>query len=334
MKMTPLRKKGKGIKKAKARKTKKTARRAPSAKPKLTQASRGAVKETLAVQQLAVEKSKFSTPFTMTAPKATLTELPASYGKDKIVIQVRDPWWIHAYWETTQAALERIKRESGAAFFGARKVLRVYDVSNIIFDGKNAHRFFDIDVGPDATSWYIDTGSPGASWCVDIGLLLSDGRFIMIARSNVVHTPLSGPSSVMDEEWMIPEEMFARLYGMGFGFGKSSPLGKAWQERMRRALFSGILSSPGITSGASPVKKMPKERKFWLVVNTELIVYGATEPDARVYVQGKEIKLRQDGTFSLRYALPDGKQVIGIKAHSADGLEERSVTPVVTKETK
>jgi hypothetical protein len=131
---------------------------------------------------------------------------------------------------------------------------------------------------------------------------------------------------------MIPEDMFARLYGMGFGFGRSSPVGRAWQERYK-TLFSGILASPGITSMASPVKK-PGKRGFWLVANCELIVYGATEPDAKVTIQGKAINLRQDGSFTLRFALPDGKQVIPIKAVSSDNEEERSITPIVTRETR
>jgi len=211
--------------------------------------------------------------------------------------------------------------------------LRIYDVSHIIFDGTNAHRFFDIEIGPEASNWYIDTGGPGRSWCVDLGLRLPNGEFITIVRSNTVYTPLEGPSWITDEEWMVPEDMFARLYGMGFGLGKSSPVGKAWQERIKRALFSGILASPGITSVTSPVK-IPKLRQFWLIVNTELIVYGATEPDAKVTVQGKEIKLRSDGTFSLRFALPDGKQVIPVAGTSADGIDTITITPIVTKETR
>ncbi len=85
---------------------------------------------------------------------------------------------------------------------------------------------------------------------------------------------------------------------------------------------------------ASPVKKIPGERNFWLAVNTELIVYGASEPDAKVYVQGKQVNLRHDGTFTMRFALPNGKQVIPVKAISSDSKEERAITPIVTKETK
>jgi hypothetical protein len=115
---------------------------------------------------------------------------------------------------------------------------------------------------------------------------------------------------------------------MGFGFGRSSPVGKGWQERMKKEW----ISSGGISS--SPVKKVQVERGFRLVVETELIVYGATEPDAKVTVQGRSINLKSDGTFSLRFALPNGKQVIPVKAVSADRVEERTITPIVNKETR
>ena len=287
------------------------------------------------MQETAVEKTKFYTPQTpKPAVRKMPEDLPWGYGSDKIVLQVRDPWWLHAYWEVTGDTFERIKERLGNAIFSTKRVLRVYDISHIIFNGRNAHRFFDIEVNAETNNWYIDTGGPGRSWCVDFGLRLANGEFITIVRSNVVHAPLEGPSWVMDEEWMVPEDFFARLYGMGFGLGRSSPVGKAWQERIRRELFSGILASPGIASMASPVKKVPGERKFWLVVNTELIVYGATEPDAKVTVQGRPIKLRPDGTFSLRFALPDGKQVIPVAATSSDDIETKVITPIVTKETK
>jgi len=290
--------------------------------------------EVLGAQEVAVEKTKFFQPAGIRAQRPMPQELPSGYGKDRIVLQVRDPWWVHAYWEVTVDTWNKLKVRLRDLFDNAKKILRVYDVSQIIFDGNNAHRFFDIEVGSDASSWYIDTGGSGRSWCVDYGLKLPNGEFITIIRSNTVYTPLEGPSWITDEEWMIPDEMFARLYGMGFGLGQSSPVGKAWQERVKKVLFSGILASPGMASAASPVKKLPRERKFWMVVDCELIVYGATEPDAALYVQGKQIKLRPDGTFTLRYALPDGKQVIPVKAISADKEEERQITPIVTRETR
>ena len=292
-------------------------------------------KVVLGSQEIKIVQAKFSASQAVMAVRKTpqMQELPQLYGENKIILLVRDCNWLHTYWEATGDTLNRLKGEIGNAFFSAKRVLRVYDVTDIIFNGRNANHFFDIEVGQDAGTWYINTAHPGRSWCVDFGLLLGDGRFITVVRSNTVTTPIEGPSWITDEEWMIPDEMFARLYGMGFGLGRSSP-GKAWQEKMKRELFSGVFASPGMASMASPVKKAAKEKKFWLAVNTELIVYGATEPDAKVTVQGKLMRLRQDGTFTLRFALPDGKQVIPVCATSSDGADAKTITPIVVKETK
>ncbi|MFH1888688.1 MAG: DUF4912 domain-containing protein [Candidatus Omnitrophota bacterium] len=289
-------------------------------------------KEVIGQQETAIGKTKFYTAEAPIMPRLMPQELPRGYEEDKIVLQVRDPRWLHTYWEVGPHTYLRLERELKGDFHSARRILRVYDISQIIFDGNNAHSFFDIQVNEYANNWYIDTAGPGKSWCVDLGLLLPDGRFIVIVRSNTVSTPIEGPSWITDEEWMIPDDMFARLYGIGFGLGRSSPVGKAWQERVKKELFSGVTS--GVSSVASPVKKAPGEREFWLAVNTELIVYGATEPDAKVYVQDKQINLRRDGTFSMRFALPDGKQVIPVKAVAPDNKEERTITPIVTKETR
>ncbi|MFA5199831.1 MAG: DUF4912 domain-containing protein [Candidatus Omnitrophota bacterium] len=286
------------------------------------------VKEIPSFNETVIANTKFShSDNQYMAARSMPQELPSGYDQDKMILQVRDPHWLHTYWELRPRTIEAVKNKLGDEFYRAKKILRVYDVSNIMFNGFNANKFFDIVINDYANSWYIDTAGPGRSWCVDLGLMLPDGRFIMLLRSNVVSTPLDGPSWVTDEEWMIPDDMFARLYGMGFGLGRSSPVGGAWQERIKQGLFSSGLSS-------SPVKKIEKERNFWLKVDCELIVYGATESDAKVTVQGVPVKLRPDGTFTLRYYLPDGKQVIPVRAISADNLEERTITPIVTRETK
>jgi hypothetical protein len=283
-------------------------------------------------QQLRIEEAKFSHPETKPeSQRVMLQELPFQYEVDRIVLQVRDPRWLHAYWEISSATIESLKQELKDGFYQARRILRVYDVTSINFDGNNAHRFFDVYINDYGNNWYLDTNVPGGrSWCVDFGLLLPSGKFKVILRSNIVHTPLEGPSWITDEEWMVPEDMFARLYGMGFGLGRSSPIGRAWQENFKHALFSGMLSSP-VTS---PVKIIAAGKNFWLKVDCDLIVYGATEPDAKLTIQGKAISLRQDGTFSLRFSFPDGKQVIPLKALSADNSQERMISLTVNRDTK
>ena len=92
-------------------------------------------------------------------------------------------------------------------------------------------------------------------------------------------------------------------------------------------LAPGAPSSPVEAFGgiSSPVAKPGVRGKgFWFNVNAELIVYGATEPDATVSIGGRKIKLRPDGSFSYRFALPDGDYEMPVVAISADETDGRA----------
>jgi hypothetical protein len=52
-----------------------------------------------------------------------------------------------------------------------------------------------------------------------------------------------------------------------------------------------------------------------------------------VTIQGKKIPLREDGTFSIYFSLPDGIQIIPVKAVNAGKDQEREITPKIIKET-
>jgi hypothetical protein len=69
-------------------------------------------------------------------------------------------------------------------------------------------------------------------------------------------------------------------------------------------------------------------------VNAELIVYGATEPDARVTIGGRVIRLRPDGSFSYRFALPDGNYEMPIVAVSADQTDGRAAELKFSRSTE
>jgi hypothetical protein len=94
-------------------------------------------------------------------------------------------------------------------------------------------------------------------------------------------------------------------------------------ELIRRRLDHEI-SSLGVSSLSSPFGGIEQAKGFWFNVNAELIIYGATEPTAKVTLGGHEIKLRPDGSFSYRFALPDGKYDLPAVAVSTDGTEARA----------
>ena len=104
-------------------------------------------------------------------------------------------------------------------------------------------------------------------------------------------------------------------------------------ELIRRRLVQEI-ASLGVSSLASPFGGVARPKGFWFNINAELIIYGATEPDARVTLGGHEIKLRPDGSFSYRFALPDGKYDLPAVAVSADGADARAADLKFSRETE
>jgi hypothetical protein len=95
------------------------------------------------------------------------------------------------------------------------------------------------------------------------------------------------------------------------------------------------LSSFGLSSPTSPFGgETPVEKSFWFNVNAELIIYGATEPGAKVTLGGHEIKLRSDGSFSYRFSLPDGHYNLPAVAVSAEGDDARAADLKFSRSTK
>src|SRR5437773_1283001 len=69
--------------------------------------------------------------------------IPWSYGMDRVTAMPVDPDRLFAYWELTDEAIANVRPQLGAGGAEAWLNLRVYDTSDLIFDGTNAHSYFD-----------------------------------------------------------------------------------------------------------------------------------------------------------------------------------------------
>jgi uncharacterized protein len=93
---------------------------------------------------------------------------------------------------------------------------------------------------------------------------------------------------------------------------------------------SGLnMSGIGLAASVPPIRP----RQFWLVADAELIVYGATEPDASVTIGGRPIQLSPDGTFRYQMSFQDGLIDYPILAVAADGEQNRAIHMKFTRET-
>ncbi|MEM4367674.1 MAG: DUF4912 domain-containing protein [Candidatus Anstonellales archaeon] len=268
-----------------------------------------------------------------------ITDLPKSYGDTKIFLLPRDPWWCFAYWEISDKTLQEIKNLYGENF---KLSIRVYDVTNVNeFNGKNANKFFDIDIeNLQINNWYINLPETNRSWCVDLGIKTQDGKFVVICRSNIVIMPRFGVSMLSDEQWAVLQREFERLLEMsGVNMiGKSSfdiakLMKERWEELMLISQMPQFISS-GFVSSFAKKEEYVGIKEFFLKADTELIIYGETMPDAKLYINGDEYKLSEDGRFSLRMHLTDEKKVIPIRAVSSDGSMQKQIVFIVTRESE
>ncbi|HKB01930.1 MAG TPA: DUF4912 domain-containing protein [Gemmataceae bacterium] len=327
-----MKKKAKEREKAKAAKAK-TAVPAPSLNGK----HHGNGKPAAPVAPVA-KKSKADTKKAEAAPAPAAVpgkpprNLQGGSAKDRIVVVVRDPYWLHAYWELTHQSVQRAEAALGQDWHGARPILRVVDVSSQDTTSTAEGIVRDVDIHGGCNNWYVEVSQPPKSYRVDVGYVSKRGQFYVLARSNVVTTPRAGVSDTIDENWSdVDAKQADRLYAMSSGFdptaGDTRALREFFEERLRRPMNTPTLAN----SVPAPAGK---ERKFFFSIDAEMIVFGRTAAGARVTIQGEPVKLRPDGTFTMRYSFPDGRQILPAIAESADGVEERKIVLAVERNTK
>ncbi|QZZ21548.1 DUF4912 domain-containing protein [Leptothermofonsia sichuanensis E412] len=120
------------------------------------------------------------------------------------------------------------------------------------------------------------------------------------------------------------------MSGVGMSGLTMSGIGMSGIGMSRLMTMSGLTMS-GVGFSASLPAMRP--RKFWLIADAELIVYGATEPDATVTIGGRPIKLNPDGTFRFQMSFQDGLIDFPIMAVAADGEQNRAIHMQFTRET-
>ena len=120
---------------------------------------------------------------------APRSDLPRAYGRSRLVVLPIDPYHAHAYWEVTLEDRIALNELWSAGPEAERTwVLRFHDITQVEFDGTNAHHRFDVPVFASARSRYVDFWSPGRSYLVELGVL-TGGAFFPACRSKPVHLP-------------------------------------------------------------------------------------------------------------------------------------------------
>ncbi len=261
------------------------------------------------------------------------TDQGRSTPSDRLVIIVRDPYWLHAYWELTPQSVDRAQAALGQHWHGAKPILRLSEVARETASTAVRATLRDIEIHGGVNNWYIDVPEPPKRFQVEIGYLATGGRFLALARSNIVTTSIPKGNSRVDGNWIGVAEDSERIYAMSGGYdvdGAHSDLKDIFERKLRRPMNAPLVPRFGGESedmdGRSP--------GFALEVDAEVVLFGATDPGSRVTIKGQRIPIQEDGTFTFRFAMPNRRQVLPLVADSSDGSEQRMVVVAIERNTK
>ncbi|MCH7728745.1 MAG: DUF4912 domain-containing protein, partial [Planctomycetes bacterium] len=252
---------------------------------------------------------------------------------DRVVLMVRDSYWLHAYWDVSRQSIERSQAAMAEQWHTSRPILRLMEVEEGSTTNTSERIARDIEIHGGVQNWYIDIHDSPKSYCVAVGYLGANGRFYALVRSNCVTTPKPGSSDAIDRNWEDVAENSEEIFALSGGYassGSSGDLKELFEERLRRPMGSPMATKYGL--GAEAMGR--RGRQFSFEVDAEIIIYGTTKPDAYVTLAGKPVELRSDGSFTVRLSMPNKRQVLPVVASSGDGVEQRTVVLAIERNTK
>ena len=257
------------------------------------------------------------------------TDTSSQPRQDRLVVMVRDPYWLHAFWELSQHSVDRAQAALGQHWHSSQPTLRVFSIKETGTEVLEK----TIQIHGGVSNWYVDVQDPPCEFRMEIGYQTEVGSFYCLARSNSVKTPTASTSDAVDENWADVAENADRIFAMSGGYstrGTSRELQELLEERLQRPLGTPMTTRYG--NGVSGFNQEAEGMPF--AVDAEVIVYGATDRHAHITLKGEPVCLRPDGTFAVRLSLPDARQVIPIVASSHDGVEQRTIVLAVERNTK
>lgn len=295
----------------------------------------------------AINQRQDDTPRSLKAIEAELPPAPRpSSANTNVVFLPRDPQWAYVFWEISEP-----DRAQALASGASQLCLRVADVTGLAGGSAHPHTLQEVVVDSYATEWYLPVPLSDRDYRVELGYRKgSGGGWISLAFSSVARVPALHPSEQILDQFVpfsldsapatLPTPMepadsglHERLYQTATArwrrLGRGS---EAFHELEEAGIDTSELNASGAGLWASGRNESgrggvaARQRSFWLVADAELIVYGATDPAARLTIGGEEVPLSADGTFRVQVPFRDGQQLYPIEAVAADGEQKRNIT--------
>ena len=248
------------------------------------------------------------------AIEAELSAPTLNSTETRVVFLPRDPQWAYVFWEISDSDRKRAQKEGAS-----RLCLRLSDVTGMQDGSAHPHTLQEVPVDSHSTEWYLPVPLCDRDYRVELGYRIG-ATWMSLAFSSVARVPALHPSEQILDQF-VP-----------FSLDNASPAPPAPTPVTPAEPSDSGLHDSGIGLWASGRNESglggvaPRQRSFWLVADAELIVYGATDPSARLTIGGEDVPLSTDGTFRIQVPFRDGEQVYAIEATAVDGEQNRNIT--------
>lgn len=108
---------------------------------------------------------------------------------NKMEAKLASPRKVTFFWDTNDLPKKLFQHYFNINFDDLVQLIRVYDVTPIQLNGKNAYRFYDIHVPYSQGYWLVKGLLPNRSYLAEIGVKLSPDEFFPLLRSNSITIP-------------------------------------------------------------------------------------------------------------------------------------------------
>lgn len=252
-------------------------------------------------------------------------------NRDRLVVMVRGPFWLHATWDLTPAGVQRAQAALGQDWHSAKPILRLIQLSSAGSSTSSERIARDIPIHGGVKNWFIDVNKPPQTYRIEIGYLSERGKFFCLARSNTVTTPPAQNGDSLDTHWGDIALDVEKIYALSGGGDASSDLQELFEEKTQRPL-SNLAANGHVALSIDGI--LAPYKNFKLEIDAEIVLRGSSLAGCTVNVQGEPIKVHSDGSFSVRMDFPNRRQVIPIVATSKDGVQHRTVVLAIERNTK
>jgi len=249
---------------------------------------------------------------------------------DRLFVVAHDAYWLHVLWELRPSTIQRAEAGLGYDWHNAKPVIRVLDLSADENRRSVEKVVKDVPIHGGVNHWYIEVSDPPGVYQLQIGYLTASGRFFSMIRSNIVQTPSPGDCGVLNENAAAEGQNGHASHSQRPRRGISgADVGELIDQQLRRPMSSHPLTN--FLPGAGQVGDAGE---LELELDVEMVVYGKATPGAHLTVAEELVEMADDGTFTIRLQLPEGRQVVPATLTASNGAKQQTVVLAVERNTK